>query len=120
MRRTVVVVEDDPATRTVLAEQLALDGYLVEMAADGLAGLELILRRRPEVSLIDLSLPELDGLEVARRIRADPAGAGLRLIALSGYDRREDRARTRAAGFDEHAGKPIDWSALSRLIEGPA
>ena len=84
---------------------------------DGARGVEIILRYRPDVSLIDVGLPEVDGFEVARRVRADPAGAGLRLVALTGYGLREDRDRTRAAGFDDHAVKPVDADTLLKLVE---
>lgn len=115
--RTVVLVDDDAATRSAVAALLELAGHRVHVAADGARGVEMILRYRPDVSFIDVGLPEVDGLEVARRVRADPAGAGLRLIALTGYGLREDRDRTRAAGFDDHAVKPVDADTLLKLVE---
>ena len=114
--RTVVLVEDDEATRSAVAALLEIEGHHVHVAADGARGVELILRYRPHVSLIDVGLPLVDGFEVARRVRADPAGAGLRLIALTGYGLREDRDRTLAAGFDGHAVKPVDADTLLTLV----
>lgn len=114
--RTVVIVEDDASTRAALAALLELDGHTVHVARDGASGAALILRCRPDVSLIDVGLPELDGYGVAQLVRADPSGGSLRLIALTGYDRNEDRERARSAGFDGHAVKPIEAAALARLV----
>ncbi|GAC1486284.1 MAG: hypothetical protein NVS1B1_01350 [Candidatus Limnocylindrales bacterium] len=114
--RTVVIVEDDASTRSALAALLELDGHTVHVARDGPSGVALILQRRPDISLIDVGLPELDGYGVAQLVRADPGGASLRLIALTGYDRIEDRERARVAGFDGHAVKPIGAAALAKLV----
>jgi CheY-like chemotaxis protein len=111
-------VDDDAATRAAVAELLEMEGHHVHVAATGALGIALILEHRPHASLIDVGMAEMDGLEVARRVRAHPAGLGLRLIALTGYDRREDRDRARAAGFDAHAVKPIDAATLLRLVDG--
>jgi len=116
--RVIVIVDDDAATRGAVAELLEIEGHRVHVAATGALGIALILEHRPHASLIDVGMAEMDGLEVARRVRADPAGQGLRLIALTGYDRREDRDRVRAAGFDAHAVKPIDAATLLRLVSG--
>ena len=113
-----MVVDDDAATRAAVADLLEMEGHQVHVAATGALGVALILKHRPHASLIDVGMAEMDGLEVARRVRADPAGRGLRLVALTGYDRQEDRDRARAAGFDAHAVKPIDATALLRLVEG--
>ena len=113
-----MIVDDDAATRTAVAELLEMEGHHVHVAATGAIGVALILEHRPHASLIDVGMADMDGLEVARRVRADPAGKGLLLIALTGYDRKEDRDRARAAGFDTHAVKPIDATALLRLVEG--
>lgn len=119
MKRALIValVDDDAAGRSALAEAIALHGHVAHVAADGPAAVELILRLRPDVSFIDVRLPGFDGYEVARRIRADAGGAGARLIALTGFDRPEDRARALAAGFDRLVAKPVDVSTLVRLIE---
>jgi two-component system, sensor histidine kinase len=70
------------------------------------------------VALIDLGLPGLDGLELARRIRASPDARGMRLVALTGYGSTADRARCRAAGFDVHLVKPVDRETLERVLAG--
>jgi CheY-like chemotaxis protein len=76
----------------------------------------LISELRPDVALIDIGLPELDGLEVARHLRRDPRNAGLQLIALTGYGQREDRDAAKQAGFDTHLVKPVDFEALFSLL----
>lgn len=78
--------------------------------------LETIDRYQPDVVLLDIGLPEIDGYEVARRIRLLPAQASTRIVALTGYGQAEDRERARSAGFDAYLVKPIDLPALKRAI----
>jgi two-component system CheB/CheR fusion protein len=114
----VVVVEDNIDSREMLCELLGLAGYECHTAANGGEALALIARVKPTVALVDIGLPGMDGYEVARRIREDPMHAGLRLIALTGYGQRNDRAASRAAGFDEHLVKPVAMAdILGRLSE---
>jgi CheY-like chemotaxis protein len=91
----------------------------VSLAPGGRSGLERARAERPEVVLCDIGLPDLDGYEVARALRADPALSGTRLIALSGYAQPEDRERALQAGFDAHLAKPPDPEALSRMLAAP-
>lgn len=112
----VVLVEDNANLRISLRLALELDGLTVVEAPDGEAGLEAILRERPDVAVVDLSMPRLDGLEVARRLRSHRAA--LRLIALSGHSAAAELDAARAAGFDLVVGKPIDPERLARLIRG--
>ncbi|HEY6080005.1 MAG TPA: chemotaxis protein CheB [Polyangiaceae bacterium] len=112
----VVVVEDNDDSRMMLCELLELSGFRCDTAATGPLGLELINELRPDVALIDIGLPELDGLEVARHLRRDPRNAGLQLIALTGYGQREDRDAAKNAGFDTHLVKPVDFEALFSLL----
>ena len=86
----------------------------VEWVSDGLGGVEAVLAMQPEVALVDIGLPGIDGYEVARRVRA--AGARMLLIALTGYGRPEDKQRALDAGFDAHLVKPVDPDELSALI----
>jgi CheY-like chemotaxis protein len=83
---------------------------------DGLAALEAVQRRSPDVMLVDIGLPGIDGFEVAQRVRALPSGNGVTLVALTGYGRVEDKERTRAAGFDHHLTKPVEIDALQGLV----
>ena len=109
-----LVVEDNADAREVLVAALRLDGHAIHEATDGHSGLELALRIVPDVALIDIGLPGLDGYELARRIRAAEAGAGMLLVAVTGYGQADDRRRALAAGFDVHLVKPV---ATERLLE---
>lgn len=112
----IAVIEDNPDSREMLSEALSQAGFSCSSAADGVHGLALIETTRPAVALVDVGLPVMDGFELARRIRADRALAGTRLIALTGYGQREDRDRALAAGFDMHLVKPVDPFHLVRLL----
>jgi two-component system CheB/CheR fusion protein len=112
----VAVVEDGEDSRVMLCELLQLAGFECKTAATGSAGLALIDDFHPDIALIDIGIPEIDGLELARRIRKNPQHAGIHLIALTGYGQREDRDNTRGAGFDDHMVKPVDCDALIRSL----
>jgi signal transduction histidine kinase/CheY-like chemotaxis protein len=109
--RHVLIVEDSPDNREMLQELLEQEGHRVEVAADGAQAVQVAARIRPEVALIDIGLPGIDGYEVARRIRSD-LGSNIYLIALTGYGRPEDRARSAEAGFNSHLTKPPDLGEL--------
>jgi signal transduction histidine kinase len=115
--RRILVVEDNADARETLRLLLQLDGHQVQLAEDGWSGLEITRRWHPEVALIDLGLPGLDGYEVARRMRAVPNGAGIRLIALTGYGQPQDRRRATEVGFDAYLVKPVDGDTLNRAIQ---
>jgi two-component system, sensor histidine kinase len=112
--RRVLVVEDDADSRDTLGLLLRLWGHEVEVAADGREGLERALAWRPDVAVVDIGLPLLDGYEVAKRVRA-ALGPAVRLIALTAYD---DRRRALDAGFDHHLRKPADANELARRLRG--
>jgi len=114
----VVVVEDNDDSRTMLCELLELSGFQCQPAATGKVGLDTINELEPDVALVDIGLPELDGLEVARQLRRNPRHEKLLLIALTGYGQREDREAARRAGFDTHLVKPVDFDALLALLRG--
>ncbi len=112
----VLVVEDNSDTRQMLKSALALMGHEVSDAADGATGLAAATAIRPDVALIDLGLPDMDGYELARRMRAAMLNQRLLLIALTGYGQPEDRDRSREAGFDAHLTKPIAVEGLKHAI----
>jgi CheY-like chemotaxis protein len=114
-RSRILVVEDNEDARQMLQMLLMLTGHEVHAAGDGPSGLEMARTKKPDIAVIDLGLPGMDGFEVARRLRAGPE-KHMRLIALSGYGQSEDRRKTREAGFDMHLVKPVDPARLSTAI----
>jgi CheY-like chemotaxis protein len=92
-------------------------GHDVHIAYDGASALEAASRVRPQVMLVDIGLPGMDGYEVARRLRADPANRDGWIFALSGYDSEQDRERSASAGFDRHFAKPLDAGQLAGALE---
>jgi signal transduction histidine kinase/ActR/RegA family two-component response regulator len=112
----VLLVEDNPDARESLRMCLELAGCSVVCAEDGPGGVEAARTERPDVALVDIGLPGLDGYDVARRIRADPAGGQIHLVALTGYGQAEDRRRAEEAGFDAHLVKPVAPDALLDLL----
>ncbi len=114
--RRVLVIDDNVDAAESLRVMLQLCGHEVEVALSGADGIETARTFLPEVILCDLGLPQLDGLEVAEAIRADPALRGVRLIAITGYSGAEDVERALRAGFDAHLTKPADLSRLLQLV----
>jgi two-component system CheB/CheR fusion protein len=115
-RRRVLVADDDLDTADALAELLRLDGHDAHVAHDGQEAVDMAERLRPDVIMLDIGMPAVNGLEAARLIRTQPWGAGVMLIALTGLGRQEDRTATEAAGFDVHLIKPIEFSRLHELL----
>ncbi|MEO6325496.1 MAG: ATP-binding protein [Thermoanaerobaculia bacterium] len=116
VRQRILVVDDNVDAALTLAELLELDGHETHVAHDGPAAVEAARSLRPQIVVLDLGLPGFDGLEAARRIRARPDLTGILLIALSGLVQPEDRARSRAAGFDHHLAKPVNVRSLQSLL----
>ena len=114
--RRILVVDDNADAALTLAELLALEGHETHVAHDGPSAVDAAKRLRPDVAILDIGLPGFDGLEVARRLRADPALEGLLLVALSGWVHPDDRARSREAGFDHHLAKPIQLESLELVL----
>ena len=114
-KRRMLIVDDEPDARESLGALLQLEGHEVLAAGDGAAGLQVLAEARPEVALVDIGLPGMDGYEVARRARA--LDASLRLIAVTGYGQRQDREKAHAAGFDAHLTKPFSYEELLRALE---
>jgi len=95
---------------------LELDGNEVRTAPDGVAALEVAAAFEPEIVLLDIRMPVMDGYEAARRMRAEPYGKQAILVALTGWGQLEHRQRSRLAGFDAHLTKPLEHEALSLLF----
>ena len=123
-RPFVLVVEDDPANRVLARRILAGHGYPHAEAADGDDALAQAAARRPDLILLDLSMPGLDGWEVAGRVRRDPALAGVRILALTAHAMRGDRERALEAGCDGYLAKPYRpaelVAAIERVMDGTA
>jgi signal transduction histidine kinase len=117
---TVLLIEDNDDGREMMATMLASYGYQVLQASDGLEGVRIASAQLPDVALVDIGLPGIDGYEVARRLRADAGTRDIRLIALTGYGLAEDQRRVLEAGFDLHLVKPVELPALLAQLDEPA
>jgi signal transduction histidine kinase/CheY-like chemotaxis protein len=113
----VLIVEDNPDGRESMRELLEIWGHQVELAENGPQGVEKAFSSRPDVALVDIGLPGLDGNEVARRIRSTLGPQQICLIAMTGYGQPEDRRRALQAGFDNYLIKPIDPARLATLLD---
>ena len=120
-RRRILVVDDNVDAAVSLARLLTrLYGQEVRVAHDGPEALGMAAEFRPEVVVLDIGLPGMDGNEVARRLRGRPESEGLLLVALTGWGTQEDRQRTREAGFDRHLTKPAELPAVEELLRTAA
>jgi signal transduction histidine kinase len=116
VRRRILVADDNSDALESLATLLELGGHEVFSAANGALALESAEQNLPEVALLDIGMPKLDGYEVARRIRAQPWGRDITLVALTGWGQDSDRRRSGEAGFDSHLVKPLDLDKLTELL----
>ncbi len=116
--RRILVVDDNVDVVETTTMLLSLSGHQVRSAKDGLQALHIASEFSPDVVLLDIGLPLMDGYEVARRLRQTPQTAGALLIALTGYGQQGDRQRGKEAGFDGHMLKPVDPHALAKMIGG--
>jgi PAS domain S-box-containing protein len=113
----VLVVEDNEDTLELVQMWLRNLGHTVEGASDGASGLETAITMKPDVALVDIGLPGIDGYEVARSVRAAEGGGQIYMVAVTGYGRPEDRARALDSGFDAYIVKPLDVAGLKRALE---
>ena len=114
----VLIVEDNRDARTTMRMLLSLGfGHHVYEAPDGASGVRLALEVKPDIALVDVGLPDVDGHEVARRIRAVLDARAIMLIALTGYGSPEDQRLAQQAGFDVHLVKPVDSAKLVGIFE---
>ncbi len=119
-RRRILVIDDDETLLTVVCEFLGSSGYEVETARHGFLAGYLAGHHRPDVILLDIMMPGLDGYEVLSLMRRRPEARGIPVVACTSLKGPEAEARIRAAGFDGYVKKPIDFKALIQLIEGLA
>ena len=115
-RRRVLVVDDNTDAAESLAALLAIGGHETRLAHDGLRAVEEAMAFQPDVVFLDIGMPELDGHETARRIREQPWGKDMVLVALTGWGQVEDRRRSKEAGFNHHLVKPADPAVVAKLI----
>ena len=113
----VLVADDNADAARLLAMLLSLEGHDVHVAGDGLQAVTLAAQIRPQVAVLDIGMPELDGHEVARRLRRGAGGHEMLLLAVTGWGQPEDQRRARAAGFDRHFTKPVDPTELIDCID---
>ena len=110
------MVDDNRDAAELLADSLRVLGHQTDVALDGVAAIDVAREFRPDVVLLDLGLPVMDGFEVAQRLRELPDSARMRIVAITGYGQDTDRRRTRAAGFDRHLVKPVDIARLGTWL----
>jgi signal transduction histidine kinase/CheY-like chemotaxis protein len=114
--RRLLVVDDNEDAAALLAEALDMMGYQVQVAHDGPQALARVAAFQPEIALVDIGLPVMDGYELAQRLREELGDGQLRLLAVTGYGQEKDRARALAAGFEHHLVKPINLDRLAALL----
>jgi len=115
--KTILIAEDNAVNRELLRELLEARGYKVEEACDGQEALDMIATSRPDLLLLDLSMPVLDGFATLKKIRENPETASLMVLAVTAYAMRGDQEKAIEAGFDGYLSKPIDSSLLDRELE---
>jgi CheY-like chemotaxis protein len=116
--KRILIVDDNADAANSLAQVLGLDGHVAEPVYSAHDALSRAGSFKPEIVLLDLGLPEMDGYEVARRLRQRAEFALVRIVALTGYGQSEDVRRSRQVGFDDHLTKPVDFAALERVLAG--
>jgi CheY-like chemotaxis protein len=116
--RSVLIADDNADGAEILALLLQTSGHTVHVANDGASAMELATRLKPDVAVLDIGMPILNGYEVAKRIRSESWGGRMTLIALTGWGQDEDKSAALAAGFDHHLTKPTDPARLESLLAG--
>jgi len=115
-RRRVLVVDDKGDSADTLAKLLALSGHETQTAYDGNEAVGAVETFLPDLVLLDIGLPKLNGYEVCRRIRELPGGERIVVVALTGWGQEQDRRKSKEAGFNEHLVKPIEYGELMKLL----
>jgi two-component system cell cycle response regulator DivK len=113
----ILLVEDNEMNRDMLSRRLAKKGYSVTVALDGVQGIEMAVELRPDLILMDMSLPVMDGWEAVRRLRANGELSGIPIIALTAHAMSDDRGKAIEAGCDDYDTKPVEFSRLLQKME---
>jgi two-component system, cell cycle response regulator DivK len=116
MTPTILIVEDNAQNRLLMVDILKVRGYEVIEARDGAEGLVLAKTHKPDLILLDMQMPVMDGLEAARLLKADPETRGIKILAVTSFAMKGDRERILAAGCDEYMAKPIDTRQLPIMV----
>jgi CheY-like chemotaxis protein len=116
MGRRILIVDDNPTNLKLVAYLVKAQGYDVETASDADAAVAAIAAVPPDLILMDLQLPGVDGLELTRRLKADPATRAIKIVAVTAYAMKGDQEKALAAGCDDYVTKPIDTRALPQVI----
>ena len=116
MSARVLIVDDNPTNLKLVAYLVRANGYEVDTAGDAEAALATIAAHRPALILMDLQLPGIDGLELTRRLKSDPATRDIKIIAVTAYAMKGDEDKAREAGCDDYVTKPIDTRGLPEMI----
>jgi CheY-like chemotaxis protein len=116
MYERILVVDDEPDAANTLARLISIFGYEARAVYNGNEAVEEAARLSPEMVLIDIEMPDVDGYETARRIRSQPGGLQTILVAVTGWTRREDKTQAYACGFDLHVAKPLTLGSLMELL----
>ena len=114
--RRILVADDNEDAATTLAQLLDVLGHQTRIAFDGEAAVEAALAFRPDLALLDIGMPRFNGYAVARKLREQPWGTSMVLVALTGWGQEDDRRQSGAAGFDHHLVKPVDFDALLQIL----
>jgi two-component system, cell cycle response regulator DivK len=117
MSYSILVIEDDEMNIDMITQRLELRGYRVSTAGDGLEGIDLALEEAPDLILMDVSLPEVDGWEATRRLKAAAATRHIPVVALTAHAMEGDREKASKAGFDAYETKPVDFQRLLSTME---
>ena len=117
MSQTILIVEDNVNNRTLLKDILIFHGYEIAVASDGQEGVALARELMPDLILMDIQMPGLDGMTATEILKGDPATCRLKIVALTSFAMRGDREKFLAAGFDGYQSKPISTRELPGLVE---
>jgi CheY-like chemotaxis protein len=116
MTPKILIVEDNVQNRLLMVDILKIRGYDVLEARDGMEGLQMARDHQPDLILLDMQMPVMDGLEAARRLKADPSTSGIKILAVTSFAMKGDRERILEAGCDEYMAKPIDTRQLPIMV----